>query len=235
MKQNNFLKYMGIGLLIIILYQVILPAIYFNIFRNFAKSSNFWISNLTFIGYYLLITLALIFIYRKSLKNEIKAFLESRKSFSKTALKYWAQGFGLMIISNIIVLSITGAMAGNEAQNREILTAMPLYSITVMCFIGPFIEEMIFRKSFRKAFQNKYTFAITTSLIFASLHVMNSFNPLSLANIIANWKYLLYFLPYSSLAIFFAFSYYETDNIFTSTLAHCFHNTLTVIFILLAL
>ena len=102
-----------------------------------------------------------------------------------------------------------------------------------MCIIGPFIEELVFRASFRKAFKKKYTFAITTSLIFASLHVLNGFETLTITNMLENWTQFLFLLPYGSLAFFFASAYYDTDNIFTSTIAHCFHNTLSVLLVLL--
>jgi len=232
-KNETSILYIGLGIFLIIAYQIILPGIYFSIFKNFATHSNFWISNLTYLGYYLLIIAGLIILFRKRLKKEWKEFLKNWKTIIKTGLNCWAKGIGLMVISNIIVLSITGNMAANEAQNREILTALPLYAISIMCLIGPMIEELVFRFSFKKGFKNKYIFAIVTSLIFASLHVVNSFDPFTIQNIMANWKQLLFLLPYSSLAIFFALGYYETDNIFTSAVAHIFHNTCSVIIILL--
>lgn len=226
-------KYILSGIGLIIAYQMILPILYFSIFKKFATSENFWISNITYILYYVLVAIGLIVLYRKSLKKEWNIFLENKKEYSKKSLCYWAKGLGLMIVSNIIALSIAGTMVANEAQNREVLSSMPLYAGFIMCLIGPFIEEMIFRKSFKKTFQNKYVFATVTSLIFASLHVINSFDPLTLSNFIENWKQIFFLLPYSSLAFFFALSYYETDSIFTSTLSHCLHNTLTVLLILL--
>lgn len=232
-KKETSILYIGFGILLIIAYQGILPIIYFSIFKTLASSENFWISNITYTGYYILIVLGLILLFHKPLKEQWNRFLKHWKEYSKISLSAWAKGIGLMILSNILVLSITGNMAANETQNREILNLMPLYALLVMCFIGPFIEELVFRFAFKKGFKKKYTFAIITSLIFASLHVLNSFNPLSIETFLANWTQILFLLPYSSLAFFFALSYYETDNIFTSTLAHIMHNTLSVIIILL--
>jgi len=234
-KKETSPLYFLLGIALIIAYQYILPRIYFPILKPLIEKNNFWITNIINIGYYLFIVVGLIFLFRKSLKEEWNKFKKEKKFYTKTGLKAWIKGYGLMILSNFIVLSITnGVIAGNEAQNREILNQMPFYAITIICFIGPFIEELVFRKSFKKAFQNKYLFTIITSLIFASLHVINSFDPLTLESILNNWTQLFYLLPYSSLAIFLALSYYETDNIFTSTIAHCFHNTLTVIITLIA-
>jgi len=233
-KIKTSLKYFLLAIALIVLYQGLLPAIYFQLFRPLVISSNIWISNITMIGYYLLFAILLMILFHKSLKVEWKNFLKNPKKYTKQGINAWIKGLILMVISNLIVLSITGgSMAGNETQNREILSAMPIYAMTTMCILGPFIEEMLFRKSFRKAFQKKQTFAIVTSLIFASLHVINGFDELTLTCIMQNWTQLLYFLPYSSLAYFFALAYYETDNIFTSTIAHTIHNTITVLIILI--
>lgn len=225
--------YIVLGLFLIVAYQGILPLLYFGIFKNLAMSNNFWISNLTYAGYYVISLLLLILIFHKRLKKEWTEFIHNPKKFIKIGLSYWLKGFLTMIVLNLIIVNFAGGIAGNESQNREILTAMPIYAITTMCIIGPFIEELVFRAAFRKAFKKKYSFAIVTSLIFASLHVLNGFEVLTLSNMLENWTQFLFLLPYGSLAFFFAFAYYETDNIFTSTIAHCFHNTLSVLAILL--
>lgn len=226
--------YFLFGIFLIIAYQMILPNLYFRLFQNLDLSNHLLLANFIYIGYYLLIVILLVFIFHKTLIQDWKTFWNEKKSCAKEGMSAWLKGIILMMISNIIVLSITGAMAANESQNREILNTMPIYAITTMCLFGPFIEEMVFRKSFKKAFKNKYFYAIITSLIFASLHVINSFDPFTMENILMNWKQLFFLIPYSSLAIFFALSYWKTNTIFTSTLAHCFHNTITVLIILLS-
>jgi membrane protease YdiL (CAAX protease family) len=235
MSKNKNTSFLAIfyGLLLIISYQMILPSIYFTLFKSLATSKNFWLQNITYIGYYLIIMILLILIFQKSLKKEWKNFQKNYKELIKKGLSFWLQGFLTMAICNLIITNFTNSIAGNEELNRQVLTQMPIYAITLMCLIGPFIEELIFRKSFRPAFKNKYTYALVTSFIFASLHVINGFDSLSIANILANWNQLLFLLPYGSLAFFLALAYFETDNIFTSTVAHCFQNTLSVLLILL--
>lgn len=232
-KKKSPTLYIGLGLLLIVIYQGILPLLYFGIFKNLLENNNFWISNIIYMGYYIISLLLLIIIFHKSLKKEAKEFIKEPKKFIKIGLSSWLKGFLTMVICNLIIVNIAGGIAGNEAQNREIMTQMPIYAITTMCLIGPFIEELVFRKSFRKAFKAKYTYAIATSFIFASLHVINGFEVLTLANMAKQWTQFLFLIPYGSLAFFFALAYYETDNIFTSTIAHCFHNTLSVLMIFL--
>ena len=233
MKSHSIIQFL-FGILLIIFYQAILPKLYFSFFQDILKGNNIFLTNGIYIGYYLIIVILLILIFHKTLKEEWIKFWNNKKLCIKEGFSAWLKGILLMIISNIIVLSITGSLAANESQNREILTELPIYAITIMCLIGPFIEEMIFRKSFRSAFQNKYLYVFMTSFIFASLHVLNSFDPFTWETLLTNWKQLFFLIPYSSLAIFFALSYWKTNSIFTSTIAHCFHNTITVAIILLS-
>lgn len=232
-KSHSIIQFL-FGILLIIFYQAILPKLYFSFFQDILKGNNIFLTNGIYIGYYVIIVILLILIFHKTLKEEWIKFWNNKKLCIKEGFSSWLKGILLMIISNIIVLSITGSLAANESQNREILTELPIYAITIMCLIGPFIEEMIFRKSFRSAFQNKYLYVFMTSFIFASLHVLNSFDPFTWETLLTNWKQLFFLIPYSSLAIFFALSYWKTNSIFTSTIAHCFHNTITVAIILLS-
>ncbi|MCI8575669.1 MAG: CPBP family intramembrane metalloprotease [Bacilli bacterium] len=232
-KNNKHLFSFLYGILLIISYQMIFPLIYFTLLKKLATSNNFWIKNITYIGYYIIVLFLLIFIYRKSLKKEWTQFKKNPKELIKKGLSLWLQGFITMAMSNLIIINFTNNIAGNEELNRQIITQMPLYAITLMCFIGPFIEELVFRKSFRPAFKNKYVYALITSFIFASLHVLNGFEVLTFSHMLENWTQWLFLLPYGSLAFFFAIAYFETDNIFTSTIAHCFQNSLSVLLILL--
>lgn len=232
--QKYPISYIFFGIFLIVAYTTIIPSIFVSLFQNVETNNNFWILNLLNLSKDIFIVILLVLLFHKSLKKEIKEFWNKRKEFTKIAFSAWGKGILFMIISNLLVIQITGEIAGNEEQNREIMKLLPLYSAIAMCIIGPFIEEVVFRKSFKKAFKNKTAFIIFTSLLFASLHVLNGFNnDLSLTNIINHWQQLLYLIPYSSLAIFFADAYYKTDNIFTSTFAHCLHNTFSVCIILL--
>lgn len=236
MKEKEYkpVHYIIFGILLIVAYQYVLPILYSLLVSTIFPKDNIWIANIVNILYYAFVFTGLIVIFHKSLKKEWKIFREKKKELIKVGLSAWGKGLFLMALSNMIVLTITSDISGNEAFNREILSAMPLYAITVMCFFGPIIEELVFRKAFRPAFQNKYLYATVTSLIFALLHVINGFDPLTISNVLANWKQIFFLLPYSSLAFFFALSYYDTKTIFTSSFSHILHNTLTVILLLLS-
>ena len=138
-----------------------------------------------------------------------------------------------MMISNLIISSIIGNIAVNEQETRSVLLSSPLYAIPSIIFFGPFLEEIIFRFSLRKAFQKEIPYAITSALIFGGIHVATAFSVdgFTLSSFLSHAKEILYIIPYGSLGYFFAKSYYETDNIFSSIVPHMLHNTFSVLLI----
>jgi len=116
-----------------------------------------------------------------------------------------------MMICNILIQSITGDIAANESANRELLTNFPISNIITMVFIGP------------NAFTKWYTFSLVTAIIFASFHLLAG----------SSLSEILYIIPYGALGFFFAKAFYETDNIYTSFIAHMVHNGICVCLIML--
>ena len=138
--------------------------------------------------------------------------------------------FAFMIFTNLLVVSLAGGIATNEEANRSMISVMPVFSVISMAIVGPFIEEVLFRKGFRKAFKNDKAFMIFTALLFGGAHLLSAIN---LGTAATNPAQLLYIIPYSGLGYFFAKSYVETDTIFTSVVTHILHNSLSVFLILL--
>ena len=99
---------------------------------------------------------------------------------------------------------------------------MPITNMITMIIIGPLLEEITFRASFKNAFSKWYPFALTTGFLFGLAHI-------------AEYTLLefLFIIPYGALGFFFAKAFYETDNIYTSYIAHFFHNFLCIILIIL--
>ncbi len=181
-------------------------------------SSNALAYNLAQIGVYLFILLGMFLLYRKQLVNDLKNF---KKEYISTAIRYWFIGLCIMIISNLIITNITGGIAANETEVRKSLTLNPISNILIMAIIAPLIEEITFRASFKKAFKNSLMFALVTSIFFGLAHIAKF-----------NLMEILFIIPYGSLGFFFAKAYYDTNNIYTSYLAHFFHNLLCIFIIL---
>lgn len=216
----EFLK----GLGTILLYFVISMTVS-SLLVDYYYHQNIIIATLVQILVYVILLLILGAIYHKRLWHDFKNF---KKEYVGIAIKNWIIGLGAMLICNIIISSIAGGLATNEEANRNLIALYPVSSLITMVFIGPLVEEITFRASFKKAFSKWYTFAIVTSLLFGAAHIQSFF-------VNKDWLELLYLIPYSSLGFFFAKAFYETDNIFTSYLAHMIHNGMCVILIILLL
>ena len=230
LKKIN-LKEIGLGFLIIFIYMFIIPELVvflFNIFHLDLHDDFIYI--LASISIYILTMITLIVIYKRDFILDFQKFKEHRKEYTILAFKYWVALFIFMMLSNTIIISISGGIATNEAQNRIMISSMPFFSFISMAIFGPFIEEMLFRKGFKKAFQNDTVFCLFTSLLFGMAHIISAF---TLDTISQNPLQLLFIIPYSGMGYFLAKAYAKTDTIYTSTLMHMIHNTIAVLFAML--
>ncbi len=168
----------------------------------------------------ILFLMLIIFIYRKTLIKDGKKFFKDFFNNIEISFKYWIIGVIVMALSNIIITLITnGGIAGNEQQVRKLINMAPLFMIFDVSIYAPFTEELIFRKSFRDVFKNKWIYVIASGFVFGALHVVSSISsPLD----------LLYLVPYCSLGFAFAYTYQKTDNIFSTIMMHMIHNSLTI-------
>lgn len=210
----NFLK--GIGTIILYFILSVVGAL---LFGEYYFSSNLLIATLAQLGTYFIMLLGLCFIYRKRLINDFKNF---KKEYVSIALKNWLMGLGVMMISNIIITMFVKDIAANESANRNLLIEYPVSSLISMIIIGPILEEITFRASFKDAFKKWWTFSLVTGLIFGFAHIADY-----------TLLELLFIIPYGALGFFFAKAFYETDNIYTSLIAHMTHNALCILLIML--
>ena len=170
--------------------------------------------------------LLLIFIYHKDLINDFKRFF-NRNFFQNIRLsfKYWSIGLVIMVISNFIIAIITnGTLANNEKAVRSLIDTYPLYMAFQVMIYAPLTEEIIFRKCIKDCINNKILFVIISGLIFGGLHVISS---------VSSLIDLVYLVPYCSLGFVFAFLYIKTKNIYSTIVAHSFHNALAFLLYLI--
>jgi len=173
----------------------------------------------------LYISIALIFIilYRKSL---IKDFKNINKDIFKITIKYWLIGLSIMITSSIII-SILGIDNNiNQENNYLLLKEMPVFELIGAILLAPIIEEITFRLSFKKSFNNKNLFAIITGILFGLIHVLSSIDTLGLISFI-------YLIPYSAVGIAFGYAYTKTNNIYGTMLVHSLHNTISILLLII--
>ena len=167
----------------------------------------------------------LVIMYRKDLVKEWKIFKEKSWRNIDIGIRCWLVGLFGMMVFNIILNTIFKANgATNEQAVQKMITAFPWLMLVNGGIIGPFIEEITFRKAFKDVFKSKWLFIIFSGVVFGLMHVVSSFT---------SFSNFLYFIPYSSLGIAFCYAYYKTDSIYTSAFLHMFHNTSLILFSIL--
>ena len=170
---------------------------------------------------YLMVTeliylLILFFIYRKEYIRNFKDYIKNFKNYMPKYMEYWALAFSLMLISNFFIVTLfPNSVATNQETINNILVQAPFYMIVSAVIFAPFLEETIFRFSFRKIFKNDLVFIILSGLVFGGLHVIGSFN---------NLIDLIYIIPYSIPGVVFAYTLVKSKNIFIPMSLHFFHN-----------
>lgn len=176
----------------------------------------------------ILFCLFLIFLYKKEILENVKSYFNRDfKANLQLSFKYWSVGITIMLISNIIISIVTnGTLSTNEEEVRNLIDQTPWYMVFQLIIYAPITEEIIFRKSIKDIFHQKYLYILTSGIIFGGLHVLTSLtSPLG----------LLYLIPYCSLGFAFASLYYKTNNIMSTIIPHAFHNFLALILYLTAL
>src|SRR5574344_142431 len=196
------------------------------LFGNVLNGSNYVLKSTVLIIMELVSLFILVLINKKRLANDFKNFEINYKEYLRIGFKAWIIGLIIMCISNLVInLLFTSGIAANESTDRFILSQYPLFSVIGMIVCGPFIEELAFRVGFKDHVNNKWLYYISSIMLFASMHVLNGITtPIE----------LLYFIPYGALSWSFAYALNKTNNIFTTTIVHTFHNTSAVILVVLA-
>ncbi len=167
-----------------------------------------------------------IIIYRKYLKEKLIDYKNHFNEYFDLGIRYWLMGIVGMAVFNFLISTLSPIdQANNEALVQEMLKNSPILTFISASFIAPFLEEMLFRKSFGDIFKNKKIMVIASGLFFGLLHVIFSLK--------TSWD-LLYILPYGMLGGAFAYILYKKDNVFIPITFHMIHNgLLTLVSILL--
>lgn len=162
--------------------------------------------------------LILLLVFNKQINNNFKDYLKNFKSYFKTYINYWAAGFALMIIANLVIVSLfPGSTASNQDAINEMFVRVPFYIIVSSVAFAPILEELVFRLGFRYMFENDKLFIITSGLVFGAMHVIGTFE---------SFVDLIYIIPYSIPGFMFAYTLVKSKNIFVPISLHLFHNGL---------
>ena len=161
-----------------------------------------------------------------TIKRDFKNFTKDIFGNLETSFKYYILGFISMVVSNLILIFITnGSIAGNEEAVRDMIDKVPLYMAFSTILYAPLTEEIIFRKCIKDVVKNKWLYILLSGFIFGGMHIVGSAKTL---------VDVLFIIPYSSLGLSFAYTYYKTDNIFNTISMHLIHNTFAYVLYLVA-
>lgn len=217
--KNLDLRNMSIGFGVLFLYLIAssLPYEFISLFGINYNSLNMVVKQIYLILYEAILTLIIIYIYKKDFIPNLKDFIKNNITYFKKYIKYWFIMLVLMIGSNaIITLFTTTQISQNQSSIVDTLKQAPVYTFIITVFIAPILEELVFRLSFRKIFAHTdILFIFFSGLIFGSMHVLGS-----LENLID----LLFIIPYSIPGFIFAYLYAKTKNILVPISLHFIHN-----------
>ena len=222
-KNDNMIKNIirGVIVFLIFIYSVYLQYIPVILFKlNVSKLTS---TSKVFLSAFSSIMIMFIFliIYRKDLKKDFINFKNDVSKYLDIGFRYWGPGLMIMFVTNIIINVVFKAGgANNEAAVQEMIKNVPYMMIISAGIIGPFNEEIVFRKTLKDVFKNKWIFAIVSFILFGGAHVFSS---------AVTFTDYLYIIPYGALGASFALAYYESDNFFTSCSMHMIHNLVLVV------
>ena len=167
------------------------------------------------------IAIIFLIIYWKDLKKDFLDFKKNALKYFDEGIKYWFIGLLIMIFSNLLIsILFKTSGANNENAVQELIKALPWAMFVSASFIGPFNEEMVFRKTLLDIFKDKWIITLTSFLLFGFAHVILN------ASV---WTDYLYIIPYGALGGAFAYADCKTNNnIFTSVFLHMAHNAILI-------
>ena len=168
-------------------------------------------------------TILLLYIFKKKIVSDFKNFKNNHTEYVPKCVKYWAIGFVITYILNILIAAFfLKGISPNEQANRLMIKSYPIYMALSACLVAPICEEVLFRLSFKELFKKRMPYVLFTGILFGAAHLIVS----------DNLTDLLYIFPYSALGITFSMICYDTDNIFSSIFAHILHNTITYVLLI---
>ena len=217
-KTKSIIK--GIIVFFIFSYSVYLQYIPVKIFNINIKTMSDTTAIVLSIFSSIIMFIILFFMYRKDLKKDFKTFIKNKENYMEIGIRCWLIGLFIMIAVNFILNYILkSGGANNEKAIQSMIKSVPLLMLLDAGIIAPFNEEIVFRKTIKDIFKNKWIFIIVTFLLFGSAHVLSSSKTL---------LDYLFIIPYGALGASFAYAYYETDNLITPIALHMLHNIILI-------
>jgi len=173
----------------------------------------------------IILVIIIYLIYRKYLKEKLIDYKKNFKDYFEFGFKWWFIGLVMMLSTNVLIAMFSPiSTPTNEILVQKMLREAPLITFISSSLIAPFLEEMLFRKSFSDILNNKFYSIFFSGIVFGLMHIVFS--------VTSFWDFL-YVVPYGALGSAFAYILHKTDNIYISITFHLIHNGILTLFSIL--
>ena len=224
MENKTYLKTFLIGACVLLFYFVAstIPPIVYELFNIDSPT----IRAIFILIFQLLMIIAIIYVYRVEIKEQFIKFKKYMKFYMKNYIKFLFLSFGLVLITNLIIMGIRGS---GVAQNQETIIglaeSLPIFTVILAVLYAPILEELVFRLAIRKICgKHNVLFIILSGTIFGALHVIG---------LAEAWQDYLFIISYSIPGCIFAYTLYKSENIFVPIALHTVNNLIAMIAIIL--
>lgn len=181
---------------------------------------------------YVVVFLLLVIFAYNFIKDDLNDFIKNRHQNYKyiwiSLLIYYITNIFVNILTIILqVIFESGAESLNQVAIESLLSPTNIYSylyVVPIVIIGPFVEELVFRKCFFTLITNKYLALVISCVVFGLLHTISYDYTLS--------DLLITTLPYCFSGLAFSLCYLKTNNFTYSYLLHAGLNLFSFILIM---
>lgn len=123
----------------------------------------------------------------------------------------------ILLIYNCVISFVCVGQPANQTRVEESFYDAPIFNSMFIILIGPIIEEFIFRFLPYKFIKNKTLYIIVSTVVFASMHVLNDSNPF----------YYIWF--YMMTSLYYGYRYHKTKDILVTISIHSLNNLLATL------
>jgi len=167
---------------------------------------------------YIFLTVIALILFGGYLVEDFKK-IESIGKFLKGTLIGWGLLLLALLVSNLLLILITGELDSSQNQQivEETLGAYPILMAITTVLFAPLVEEIIFRLMLMKKIILHPWFSILfSSFLFAIIHVIQAGD-------------FIFMIPYMAMGIPLGYSYYKTGNICYPIGIHLLQNLFSTI------
>lgn len=169
---------------------------------------------------YLIVVIPLVLLNSKKIKfdysvlkiNVEKPFISNL--FSSFLLMY-AVSLGLGIVSNVLaeLFGMSSVSSNQESIDLMLKSSSAVLVIITVTFIGPLVEELVFRSAIFSLIKDSKKAIIVSSVIFGLIHITTELIGLIGAfSLFAFGQMIIFSIPYIGMGVFLSYLYHKNNH-----------------------